>query len=206
MPFSYKHHLEHTSPGQDLKFQDHQLYPLSQTLGEKKVRQFEELARNSAEQDIVDDIVNWSKYLLEQLKDEQLVKEYNAWSEEYFKPQFLVNDIVKKDPEAVSNDFKNALRFADWSIGNDHLDEVSSMMLYDRRLSNQGLYVLGNFQRFWLILRLDMWAISPQKTDHQLRELYGVAEGQPGEILGLRYKPLRDDSPANISIFFPLGK
>ena len=53
---------------------------------EKIVRQFEELARNFAEQDTIEDIMNWNEYLSEQLKDKPLVDEYSLWSEEYFKP------------------------------------------------------------------------------------------------------------------------
>ena len=214
MPSPYKHHLEHASLGQYPKPQAHELLHISfdklhlrsQSLSEKKVKQFEELARNFAEQDTIDGIVNWSEYLWEQLKDEQLIDEYNAWSEEYFKPQPPVDNIVKKDPEDVLTDFKNALRHADWNTGNESLKKVSSMMLYGRRLNNKGLFVLGTYQKFWLVLRLQMWAISPQKTDLQLRELYGVAEGQPGGVLGLRYKPIRDDSTASVLFFFPLGK
>ena len=51
-----------------------------------------------------------------------------------------------------------------------------------------------------------MWSISPQKTDPQLRELHGVADCQPGDILSLRYKPIGNESTRNVLIFLPLGK
>ena len=150
--------------------------------------------------------MNWNEYLLEYLKDENLVNEYNAWSKEYFKPRPRGDKIIKKYPAAGHSDFKFCLEWADWNDGNESLDVVSSTMLYSRRLCNKGLFVLGTFQAFWLILRLHMWAISPQKTDPQLRELYAVADGQPGGVLGLRYKPIGDESTASILFFFPLGK
>ena len=150
--------------------------------------------------------MNWNKYLLEQLDDEDLVKEYNAWSEMHFKPEPCVDSIVFENPEHDSFDFLRCLSNANWNVGNESLDMVSSMMLYGRRLRNKGLFMLGTFQRFWFVLRLNMWAISPQKTDPQLRELYGVADGQPGGVLGLRYKPIGDESTASVLFFFPLGK
>ena len=216
-PSPYQQHLERARSAQDLQPQGHQprhipyikrsrLDPWSQRLRKKTVTQFEELARNFAEQDTVEDIVNWNEYLLEQLEDENLVDEYNVWSEEYFKPQRYVDNIIKEYPAEDFSDFESCLSSADWNRGNTSLDVVSSTMLYGRRLRSKGLFVLGTFQRFWLILRLHMWPISPQKTDPQLRELHGVADGQPGGVLGLRYKPIGDDSTASVLFFFPLGK
>lgn len=150
--------------------------------------------------------MNWNEYLLEQLEDENLVNKYNVWSEEYFKPQRYVDNIIKEYPAEDFSDFESCLSSADWNRGNTSLNVVSSTMLYGRRLRSKGLFVLGTFQRFWLILRLHMWAISPQKTDPQLRELHGVTDGQPGGVLGLRYKPIGDDSTASVLFFFPLGK
>jgi hypothetical protein len=182
------------------------LDPWSQRLGEKTVKQFEELARNFAEQDTIEDIVDWNKYLLKQLKDKHLVDEYNAWSEEYFRPRSRVDNIVKTNTADEFSYFKFCLRHANWNVGSKKLDAVFSMMIYGRRLRNKGLFILGTFQRFWLILRLHMWTISPPKTDPQLRELYGVAGRQPGVVLGLRYKPIGDESTASVLFFFPLGK
>lgn len=178
----------------------------SQRLGEKTVTQFKELARNFAEQDAIEKIVNWDEYLLKELKNENLIHEYNAWSNEYFKPRPLWDQIVKKYLPEEYSDFMHCLQSANWNAGNDSLDVVSSTMLYSRRLCNKGLFALGTFQAFWLVLRLHMWAISPQKTDSQLRERHGIADGQAGGVLGLRYKPIGDESPASILFFFPLGK
>lgn len=47
------------------------------------VKQFEELARNFKEHDTIEDIVNWGKYLLKQLKDEKLIHKYNAWPKQF---------------------------------------------------------------------------------------------------------------------------
>lgn len=163
----HQQHLERVNSTQDLQPRAHQLQhnPFikrpkldlwSKRLGEKTVKQFEELARDFAEQDTIEDILNWNEYLLEQLKDEQLIDEYNAWSEEYFKPQPRVDNIVEESPVRVFTLFQIGLRHADWNVGNQFLDVVSSMMLYGRRLCNKGLFVLGTFQRFWLILRLHM--------------------------------------------------
>lgn len=215
-PSPHQQHLERADSAQDIQPQGHQssipfikrpkLDPWSQRLGEETVKQFEELARKFAEQDTIEDIVNWNKYLLEQLDDEDLVEEYNTWSEIYFKPQSRVDNIGKMNPDKIFSSFQSYLNDADWNFGNKDLDMVSSIMLYGRRLRNKGLFMLGTFQRFWLILRLHMWAISPQKTDPQLRELYGVADGQTGGVLGLRYKPIGDESTASVLFFFPLGK
>lgn len=210
-------HLERASSTQDLQPQRRQLQHIpfielpeldlwSHRLGEKTVKQFEELARNFAEQDTIEDTVNWNEYLSEQLKDEQLVDEYNVWSEEYFRAQPPVDNIVDKDPSCVFGNFQTCLRHADWNAGGECLGAVSSMMLYGHRLYNKGLFVLGPFQRFWLILQLRMWPISPQKTDPQLRELYGVADSQPREVLSVRYKPIGDESTTSVLFFFPLGK
>lgn len=79
-------------------------------------------------------------------------------------------------------------------------------MLYGRRLDNDGLFSLGSFQTFWLILRLNMWAISPQNTSPELRQRYGVADAQPGGVLGLRYKLIGGESTKKVLLFFPLGK
>ena len=216
-PSPHQRHLERASSAQDLQLQGRQLQQTlfikrpkldlwSQRLGEKTVKQFKELARNLVEQDTIEDIVNWNEYLLEQLKDEHLFDEYNAWSEEYFKPQPRVDNIVEMDPAIVFDSFHYGLHHADWNAGNRFLDEVSSMMLYGRRLYNKGEFVLGTFQRFWLILRLQKWSILTQKTDPQLRELYGVADGQTGGVLSLRYKPIGTQSAAGVLFFFPLGK
>lgn len=180
--------------------------PWSERLGKKSVAQFEELARNFAKQDTIEEIVNWNKYLSKELKNEDLVEEYNTWSNEYFKPRLRGNKIVKRYPAEESSDFLDCLLRADWNVGNDSLDVVSSTMLYSRRLCNKGLFALGTFQTCWLVVRLHMWPISPQKTDSQLRELHGTANGQPGGVLGLRYKSISDASPASIMFFFPLGK
>ena len=210
-PSSHKQHLKHASSAQDLKPQVHQLSHIpfvepnlpSQSSREKKIKKFEELARNFEEQETIDDIVNWNIYLWEQLKDEKLVAEYDAWSVEYFRPE---THFVGKNPDDVLADFRDGLRHADWNVGNAFSDKVSEMMLYDYELGNDGLFVLGTFQRFWLILRLESRAIWPQKTDPQLRKSYGVAEGLPGKFLGLRYKPIGDKSAASVLFFLPLGK
>ena len=216
-PSSHQQHLERAHSAQDLQPQGHQQRriliierskpdPWSQRLGEKTVTQFEELAHNFAELDTIEEIVNFNEYLVKQLKNENLVREYNAWSSEYFKPRPRGDKIIQKYPAEEYPDFMDYLQSADWNVGNDSLDVVSSTMLYSRRLCNKGLFALGTFQAFWLVLRLHMWAISPQKTDPQLRELHGIADGQPGGVLGLRYKPIGDESTASILFFFPLGK
>ena len=100
--------------------------------------------------------MNWNEYLLEQLEDKKLVDEYTVWSEEYFKPQRYVDTIIKEYPAEDFPDFESSLSSADWNHGNASLDVVSSIMLYGCRLRNEGLFVLGTFQRFWLILGLNM--------------------------------------------------
>lgn len=70
-------HLERASSTQDLQPQRRQLQHIlfielpeldlwSQRLGGKTVKQFEELERNFAEQDTIEDIMNWNEYLSEQ--------------------------------------------------------------------------------------------------------------------------------------------
>lgn len=174
-------------------------------LDEETRKQFEELARNFAEQDTIEDIVNWNEYLCEQLGDEHLVDKYNEWSEEYFTPQPLMDEIIECKSILVS-ELLLFLEDADWNVGNKSLEYVSSTMLYGGRLSNTGLFSLGTFEKFWLTVRLDMWAISPGKRNLQLRNLGRVAHGQPGGVLGLRYKPIGDDSTMNTILFFPIGK
>ena len=95
-PSPHQLHLQRASSTQDLPgrqlhnipFIKHPKLDLwSQRLGGKTVEKFEELECNFAEQKTIEDIVNWNRYLWEQLKDEKLVDEYNAWSYEYFEPQ-----------------------------------------------------------------------------------------------------------------------
>jgi hypothetical protein len=220
MSSAHPQHLERPSSAQNLQSQGHQpqhipfnkpsqLDSWSQRLGEKTVKQFEELARNFTEQETIEDIINWNKYLREQLKDEYLIAEYNAWSEEYLKPQPRMDSLWWKDLATGFTKFKFCLQLADWNadwnFDNKLIDFVFSTMLYCRRLRNRGLLMLGTFQRSWLTLRLHMWAISAQKTDPQLRELHGVADSQPGGVLGLRYKPIGKKSTAKVLFFFPLG-
>lgn len=71
----------HTPSAQHLQPQVHQLNSSNLIRSPIAwVKRFEELAHNFAEQDTTEDIMNWNKYLLQQLDDEDLVKEYNAWS------------------------------------------------------------------------------------------------------------------------------
>src|SRR5579862_999959 len=44
-------------------YREVRLQQLARELGEKKVKQFKELARNLAEQDTVEDIINWNEHL-----------------------------------------------------------------------------------------------------------------------------------------------
>jgi hypothetical protein len=173
-------------------------------LGVKTIEKFKDLARDFAGQDSVEDIVNWDKYLLEQLGNEHFVNQYNVWSKEHFAPRPRVNLTVWSGSR--THELRRRLRDATWNVSNPSLKAVSSMMLYGRRLDNDGLFSLGSFQTFWLILRLNMWAISPQNTSPELRQRYGVADAQPGGVLGLRYKLIGDESTKKVLLFFPLGK
>ena len=173
-------------------------------LGVETIEKFKDLARDFAEQDSVEDIVNWDKYLLEQLGNEHFVDQYNVWSKEHFAPRPRVNLTVWSGSR--THELRRRLQDANWNVSNPSLKAVSSMMLYGRRLDNDGLFSLGSFQTFWLILRLNMWAISPQNTSPELRQRYGVADAQPGGVLGLRYKLMDDESTKKVLLFFPLGK
>jgi hypothetical protein len=103
----------------------------------------------------IEEIVNWNKYLREQLGDEHLVDKFNEWSKEYFTPPPPLDKIIQRKSIPVS-DLLLSLEDADWNIGNESLEYVSSMMLYGGRLSKTGLFSLGTFERSWLTVRLNM--------------------------------------------------
>ena len=169
---------------------------------------FEDLAGHFEKQDSIDDVVNWNQHLLEQLGGNQiLVDLYNLWSQYYFMPppRPRTHRDWWQDQIKPAN-FKDSLKSANWNVPNSYTKVVSSTMIYGRRMDNDGRFSLGKFRSYWLILQLNMWAISPRDTSPDLCRQHNLADAQPGGVLGLRYKLIGKESTKKTLLFFPLGK
>jgi len=77
-------------------------------------------------------------------------------------------------------------------------------MRYGHRLPNKGLFPLGCYQAFWLIVRLNPWTISLPKTDPQLCDSDEDLNLEDDGVLGLRYKRI-DTKTRETLFFFPPG-
>ena len=210
-PSSYQEHVERARSAQDDQPQGKQQLegskpdPWSERLGERTVKQFEELARNFDERETIADIVDFSNYLDEQLKDDDLVRKYNAWAREYFRPP-PPKVLTVNYPADGYSDFMHQLQRANWNVRNDSRDMVYQTVSNSRGSCNEGLLMLGAFQGFWLTLQLEYRPIRPQKTDPQLLKLHGIPDRLYEPVLGLRYKPIGDKSTARTLFIAPLGK
>lgn len=144
--------------------------------------------------------MRWNESLRRRLAGD-LVDRYNQWAEEHFRP--------RSDPDQVTNLdttlFKQDLQQADWNKDNEASRRISPVMLYGATLPNKGLFGLGTYKGFWLVLRLNMWAITPRKIKFDSID-YRTARGPGGGILRLTYDAVGDDlSPAEL-LCFPLCK
>jgi hypothetical protein len=169
----------------------------------QKLKTFEDLADKFSRLETIEQIEDWEKHMRNALgQNRRYIDEYNKWSVNHFRAPSGVEEIVKN---GGAKELKNWLRNVSWKETGGEYEFVSSMMLYGHRLPNKGLFALGYYQTFWLVVRLNRWAISLPKTESQLRKSYKDLVSEDEAVLGLRYKRIHDETRETL-FFFPLGE